>query len=188
MEIEVLRLSHRIPRDERITTHVALVARAFGAAAVTYTGQHDSGLELGVSRLADEWGKKTALGSEFRISYEKGATAFIKKKKHDGFAVVHLTMYGIPINQKLAELKMQKRVLVVVGSEQVPREIYELADFNISITNQPHSEVAALAITLDRLMEGKELEDGFDFGGRLWIEPSEKGKKVRHSQNIKRSI
>ena len=29
--ITVLRLGHRISRDKRITTHVALVARAFGA-------------------------------------------------------------------------------------------------------------------------------------------------------------
>ena len=29
--INVLRLGHRIGRDKRITTHVALVARAFGA-------------------------------------------------------------------------------------------------------------------------------------------------------------
>jgi tRNA (cytidine56-2'-O)-methyltransferase len=180
MEIEVLRLSHRLPRDERITTHIALVARAFGAEAVTYTGQQDSGLEFSVSRLAGEWGRRTVSGSEFRVSYEKSAASFIKAKKKDGFAIVHLTMYGIPINQKLPELKSRNRILVVVGSEQVPREIYELADFNISITNQPHSEVAALAIALDRLMEGKELEaGGFDFRGRLQVEPSEKGKKVK---------
>ena len=29
--ISILRLGHRISRDKRITTHVALVARAFGA-------------------------------------------------------------------------------------------------------------------------------------------------------------
>ena len=29
--ITVLRIGHRISRDKRITTHVALVARAFGA-------------------------------------------------------------------------------------------------------------------------------------------------------------
>ena len=29
--ITILRIGHRISRDKRITTHVALVARAFGA-------------------------------------------------------------------------------------------------------------------------------------------------------------
>ena len=178
MEIEVLRLSHRLPRDERISTHVALVSRAFGAAAITYTGQHDGSLESSVSRLADEWGRK-APGSEtgFSIAYEKSAVSFIKSKKRGGFAVVHLTMYGLPINKKINDMRLQKKVLVVVGSEQVPREIYELADFNIAITSQPHSEVAALAIALDRLMDGKEL-DGFDFKGRIRVEPSERGKQI----------
>jgi len=31
MEIEVLRIGQRLVRDDRVTTHVALVARAFGA-------------------------------------------------------------------------------------------------------------------------------------------------------------
>ena len=179
METEVLRLSHRLPRDERTTTHIALVARAFGANSIAYSGQHDAGLETSVSRLADQWGRKTVSGSMFSVSYEKSAVSFIKKRKREGFAVVHLTMYGLPIGQMLPKLKTRNRILVIVGSEQVPREIYELADFNISITSQPHSEVAALAITLDRLMDGKELEGGgFDFQGKVRIEPSERGKKV----------
>jgi tRNA (cytidine56-2'-O)-methyltransferase len=180
MEISVLRLSHRLPRDERMSTHVALVARAFGASAVAYTGQHDAGLEESVRRICGQWGGSTASGSRFSVSYEKSAASFIKAKKKEGFAVLHLTMYGIPIMQKLPELKTRNRILVIVGSEQVPREIYELADFNISVTSQPHSEVAALAITLDRLMEGRELEGrGFDFNGDVEISPSERGKIVR---------
>ena len=31
MEIEVLRIGQRVVRDDRVTTHVALVARSFGA-------------------------------------------------------------------------------------------------------------------------------------------------------------
>ena len=34
MNINVLRLDHRIGRDTRITTHVCLTARAFGASKV----------------------------------------------------------------------------------------------------------------------------------------------------------
>jgi tRNA (cytidine56-2'-O)-methyltransferase len=174
MEIEILRLGHRLPRDERISTHVALVARAFGARAVTYTGQHDSGLEESVKRICDNWGGK------FTIKYEKSPSAHIKNRKKEGFVVLHLTMYGISINKKLNEIKKQQKILLVVGSEQVPAEIYHLADFNISITNQPHSEVAALAIALDRIMEGKELEER-DFGGKIKIEPSERGKIIKKS-------
>ncbi len=171
MHIEILRLGHRLPRDERISTHVALVARAFGASAIAYTGQHDAGLEDSVVRICGRWGGK------FPVSYEKSAVSFIKSKKRDGFSIVHLTMYGMPVMEKMPEMKKQDKVLIIVGSEQVPAEIYQLADYNISVTNQPHSEVAALAITLDRMMEGKELT-GLDFGGEISITPSERGKII----------
>ena len=174
MEIKVLRLGHRLPRDERISTHVALVARAFGAGSIIYSGQHDAGLEESVRRICERWGGKTDEGG-FCISYEKKPAAFIKKMKKQGFTVVHLTMYGLPIQETLSKIK--NNVLIVVGSEQVPREIYGLADFNISVTNQPHSEVAALAIALDRLYQGKELK-GFDFKEKLKIKPSARGKDV----------
>lgn len=182
--IEILRLGHRLPRDERISTHVALVARAFGADSVVYSGQHDSGLETSVERICDNWGGKTKNSKKFSIKYEKSHVRYLKAQKKAGFIITHLTMYGIPITEALPKLRTQNRILVVVGAEQVPREIYDLADFNISVTNQPHSEVAALAITLDRLMEGKELESGtgdFDFRGKIRIVPSERGKKVVRS-------
>lgn len=171
MEIHVLRLGHRLPRDERISTHVALVARAFGADAIAYSGQHDAGLEQSVKRIGESW------GGEFSIRYEKSATAAIKKYKRDGFTIVHLTMYGLALPDVLPDIKSRDKMLVVVGSEQVPREVYELADFNVSVTNQPHSEVAALAITLDRMMEGKELGPQ-DFKGKIRIVPSARGKNV----------
>ncbi len=171
MLIEILRLGHRLPRDERISTHVALVARAFGASAIAYTGQHDAGLEDSVVRICTRWGGKSP------VSYEKSAVSFIKSKKRDGFSIIHLTMYGMPLMEKMPEMKKQEKILIVVGSEQVPAEIYQLADYNISVTNQPHSEVAALAITLDRLMDGKELA-GLDFDGEISITPSERGKII----------
>jgi tRNA (cytidine56-2'-O)-methyltransferase len=177
MHIEILRLGHRLPRDERISTHVALVARAFGASAIAYTGQHDSGLEDSVNRICENWGAKTPQDGRFSISYERSAVAFIKACKRDGCAIIHLTMYGMPVMEKLHDMAAKERILVIVGSEQVPAEIYQLADFNISVTNQPHSEVAALAIVLDRLMEGQEL-DGLDLDGRISVSPSERGKVV----------
>ena len=170
MKIHVLRLGHRLPRDERISTHVALVARAFGADEIFYSGQHDSGLEDSVARICERW------GGSFSIKYEKNFRNVIKKHKKEGFQIVHLTMYGIPLPEALP--KLGSKLLIIVGSEQVPREIYELSDNNVSVTNQPHSEVAALAIALDRLMKGKELEN-IDFGGKISIIPCEKGKNIK---------
>ena len=175
MEIVVLRLGHRLPRDERISTHVALVARAFGAKRMIYSGQHDSGLESSVARLVGNW------GGGFAVSYEKNYRKAIKEHKEKGFAVVHLTMYGMPLPDKLAEIKNKSQsLLIIVGGEAVPGDVYHLADFNIAVTGQPHSEVAALAITLDRLMEGRELGRDFqeEFGGKVRIEPTERGKNI----------
>jgi len=174
MEIHVLRLGHRLPRDERITTHVALVSRAFGAGEITYSGQHDSSLESSVSGIVNNW------GGTFRISYNKNFVSVLKEYKKKGFTVIHLTMYAIPLPEIERKIKMKKKVLVVVGAERVPKEVYELADFNIAVTSQPHSEVAALAIVLDRLQKGKELERGFDkkFRGKIKLRPNERGKSI----------
>lgn len=182
MHIEILRLSHRLPRDERISTHVALVARAFGASSIAYTGQHDAGFELSVSRICENWGARTPNGGGFSIRHERSAASCIRARKREGFAILHLTMYGLPVQDALPKLRGCGKLLIIVGSEQVPGEIYALADFNVSVTSQPHSEVAALAITLDRLMEGKELgaegsDAGFDFKGKVRIVPSAKGKR-----------
>ena len=120
-------------------------------------------------------------GGDFTISYERNHTQFIKKRKREGFAIVHLTMYGIKIRKMIDALAKASprpdKILIVVGSEAVPPEVYQLADYNVSVTSQPHSEVAALAITLDQLMDGTELERD-DFLGEIRIEPSERGKKV----------
>lgn len=182
MEISVLRLGHRIPRDERITTHTALVARAFGANEIIYSGQHDSSFEISIKKINENWGGMlNAENKEFGVKYAKNPIRFAKEMKKNNFALVHLTMYGIPIPEKLNEIKKNEKILLIIGAEQVQKEFYEISDFNISITNQPHSEVAALAIALDRIVGGIELERGFSekFTGKIKIEPSERGKCVK---------
>ncbi|GBF36931.1 tRNA (cytidine56-2'-O)-methyltransferase [Methanofervidicoccus abyssi] len=95
--------------------------------------------------------------------------------------VVHLTMYGESINEKIDSireiLREGKDILVVIGGEKVPKETYELADYNISIGNQPHSEIAALAVFLDRLFEGKTLYRDYP-DAKIRVIPSEKKKVV----------
>ena len=64
-----------------------------------------------------------------------------------------------------------------MGAEKVPREIYELADYNVGIGCQPHSEISALAILLDRIQEGRQFEREFPGAARRII-PSSNGKNV----------
>ena len=87
-------------------------------------------------------------------------------------------MYGIPIQDKINGIRSCKQdLLIIVGSERVPSEVYLLPDWNISVTNQPHSEVAALSVFLDRLFKGMELKKEFK-KPKIKIIPQEKGKKT----------
>jgi tRNA (cytidine56-2'-O)-methyltransferase len=66
--------------------------------------------------------------------------------------VVHLTMYGQPVERVLPRLRKAKRILVVVGGAKVPPDLYRLAALNVAVGHQPHSEVAAVAVLLERLL------------------------------------
>jgi tRNA (cytidine56-2'-O)-methyltransferase len=85
-------------------------------------------------------------------------------------------MYGTPISESIDEIRLADPLMVVVGAEKVPPEIYDIADWNVGVGNQPHSEVAALAVFLDRLFLGRELDR--DFRGRLEVVPSPRFKTV----------
>ncbi len=179
--IVVLRLGHRKGRDKRVTTHVGLVARAFGADGIILSGEKDEGVINSLKKVSENWGTKD--GKEFFVEYRRNWRKVIKEFKGKK---VHLTMYGIPVDKKISEIKRVtkgKNLLVIVGAEKVPREVYDESDYNISVTTQPHSEIAALAIFLDRYYGGKELS--FEFkGGKLRINPTEKGKEVLHLNNL----
>lgn len=167
--IRVLRLGHRIKRDVRITTHVCLAARALGASGVVLSGERDDGLMEGVRKVVYSW------GGNFVVEYREDWRASMEKARKSG-CVVHLTMYGEPIQKKIAAIRKEKEVLVVVGAGKVPIDAYNESDFNIAVTSQPHSEVAALAIFLHEYYRGKELEKTFD--GKVKIVPKERGKCV----------
>ncbi|MEM5872145.1 MAG: tRNA (cytidine(56)-2'-O)-methyltransferase, partial [Candidatus Aenigmatarchaeota archaeon] len=111
------------------------------------------------------------------VSYEKNWRKVIKEYKEKGFCIIHLTMYGMPIQKKIRTIRKNKKILVIIGSEKVPGEVYELSNFNISVTSQPHSEVAALAIFIDKFFGGKELYKKFKGANKIIIS-QEKGKKL----------
>lgn len=153
MEVHVLRLGHRRRRDARITTHVCLAARAFGASAITLSGDEDKKIIKNVENVAKRW-KGT-----FKVDYRKNWDNFMEEWKNNGDEVVHLTMYGDPIQEVIDKIRdSPRKKLVVVGGPRVPTKVYKLADWNVSITKQPHSEVSALAVFLHILFEGQELD------------------------------
>jgi tRNA (cytidine56-2'-O)-methyltransferase len=168
--ITILRLGHRVGRDDRISTHCGLVSRALGASGIVYCGDRDDKMVESVSDVAERF------GGRFKASYSESWKKTISEYKKKKFTVVHLTAYGMPVLKKITKIKKSKNVLVIVGSEKVPPEIYQLADYNIAVGNQPHSEVAALAIFLYAL-DKKALEGKFQ-KAKIKIIPQEKGKKV----------
>jgi len=167
----ILRIGHRIARDKRITTHVALVARAFGANKILIDTKDDKIKENILSTCS-------RFGGDFKI--ESGVKPKNVIKNWDG-VIVHLTMYGQELKNSINKIDMSKDLLIIIGAEKVPGYIYGLADFNISIGNQPHSEVAALAIFLDRYSGGKWVDKKFN--GKIEIIPCNKGKKVISKEN-----
>jgi tRNA (cytidine56-2'-O)-methyltransferase len=168
--VVVLRLGHRPGRDERMTTHVGLTARALGADRVVFPAAAGGSRET-VTEVTERF------GGPFDVETTDSPKRLIRA--FDG-EVVHLTMYGRPVQEVESELRRARRgdgLLVVVGAEKVDFDVYEAADHNVAVTNQPHSEVAALAVFLDRLFEGAELDREFE-GGRRRVIPRETGKEV----------
>jgi len=151
-----------------VTTHVALTARAFGADAMLVSTR-DAGLERSIRAVVRRF------GGSFRI--ETGVAWRRILKDWQG-TKVHLTMYGERLQDVMPRLPRED-LLVVVGAEKVPRDLFDLVDWNVAVGNQPHSEVAALAVFLDHILGPSAL--GREFAGPIRIRPSPRGKDVIES-------
>jgi tRNA (cytidine56-2'-O)-methyltransferase len=150
---------------------VALVARAFGARGVFIDG-YDESLVNKVRKTVEYWG-----GSYFEVRLVSDPKGLVRQWRENGGKVIHLTMYGINLPEVENRIREIDNLLIVVGSEKVEGWYYTNADFNVAVSNQPHSEVAALAILLDRLYKGDELNIVFR-DAKIRIIPQERGKKV----------
>lgn len=171
-KVYVLRLGHRPGRDKRVTTHVGLVARAFGANGFVLADVCDEKVIESLRKVIDRWGGEMEL-----LCGVPGERFVIDWRRHGG-EVIHLTMYGLHVDDVISSIRESKRPkLIVVGAEKVPAFFYEHADYNVAIGSQPHSEIAALAIFLDRLFEGRELRQEFP-NAKIRIIPSKRGKKI----------
>ena len=169
-EVCVLRLGHRPGRDNRMTTHVGLTARALGADRVVIAG--DASKSRGTIEDIT-----TRFGGPFEVELSDEWRPLIRDWPG---TVVHLTMYGERIQDVEAAIRERHRtkpLLVVVGSQKVPFDVYESSDYNVGVTNQPHSEVAGLAVFLDRLFDGAELDREWADADRRVV-PRAIGKEV----------
>lgn len=173
MPIEVLRIGQRPVRDDRVTTHVALVSRAFGASRI-YMTEANPEIRDTINGINRTW------GGQFKVTYIDKWRPILQEKKGRNYLIIHLSMYGESINDiqdVLYRHAKDRDVLVVVGAKKVPRDVYDMSDYNVSVGNQPHSEISALAVLLDRMHKGRQFETEFA-DAKLQIIPSRCGKNV----------
>ncbi|MFL6483885.1 MAG: tRNA (cytidine(56)-2'-O)-methyltransferase, partial [Nitrososphaera sp.] len=87
MKVSVLRIGHRLVRDDRVTTHAALVARAFGADRIYMTGIIDNSIDDTVASISKRW------GGGFKLEVIQDWKNLAKTWQNEGGKVAHLTMY-----------------------------------------------------------------------------------------------
>tara|TARA_Y100001954_G_scaffold230974_1_gene279461 strand:+ start:383 stop:1003 length:621 start_codon:yes stop_codon:yes gene_type:complete len=176
-DVIILRLGYRLGRDPRITTHLALVARALGANKFLFSGDEDKRLSENISSVNERF------GGEMVVGHLKSPMAWLKKFVRDGVdgglpgTAVHLTMYGAPYQNVTPTIRRDRPLVVIVGGAKVPSEVFQISQYNLAVGNQPHSEVAALALFLDGWYGTGSISRKMD-GGELIINPSNHGKDV----------
>ena len=173
--IIILRIGHRVFRDSRVTSHVCLTARALGADGVIIADREDKVVESTIQHVTNKFGGPFQVQSG--ISWRKA----VQDWRATGGKVVHLTAYGLPLPKILPEIQnMTYDIMIIVGSEKMPGEVFKIADWNVSVTSQPMSEVAALAIFLDWYNDHREFDREFS-GAQLRIVPSRNGKEIEQT-------
>jgi tRNA (cytidine56-2'-O)-methyltransferase len=168
--IDVLRLGYRKGRDPRITTHLALVARALGADGFLLAGDKDQEMFDNLNSVSERFGGRLDTDHVSGLSH-------LRKHVGNGGVAVHLTMYGEPFRQAIPKIRRDKPLLIVVGGAKVPGDVYKICQHNVAVGNQPHSEVAALALFMDAWFGESGSERRFD-DARLVIEGINGGKIV----------
>ena len=175
--VDVLRLGYRRGRDPRITTHLALVARALGSDGFLLAGDDDQEMFDNLNSVSERF------GGELDTEHVSGL-GHLKKHVENGGVAVHLTMYGEPFRQAIPKIRRDRPLIIVVGGAKVPGDVYKICQHNVAVGNQPHSEVAALALFMDAWFGESGSERSFK-DARLVIEGVNGGKLVHDNDDVK---
>jgi tRNA (cytidine56-2'-O)-methyltransferase len=175
-KVVVLRWGHR-HRDQRLTSHVALTARALGASGFIMADITDPKVKETIEKVMDSW------GGDFQFEMGQPWKTVVKEWRKKNGVTVHLTAYGenIQTSDVMERVRAtEKDVLVIVGSQKVPAGFFSesVSDFNVAVGNQPHSECSSLAVFLDRFFVGQELSEDFISNAKKKIVPQARGKRV----------
>ncbi len=151
---------------------LCMVARAFGASNITFYPS-DSGVKGKLARkcraLNRDW------GGTFGFAFTDDWKGYVSEKKN--YLKVYLTRYGLPIGKIGYRVRTYKNVLLIVSENESTKQLYKAADFNISITTQPHSCASSVAVFLHDFYQGRELAMHFE-NAMYKINPEQHGMRV----------
>ncbi|MEC7113109.1 MAG: tRNA (cytidine(56)-2'-O)-methyltransferase, partial [Candidatus Thermoplasmatota archaeon] len=114
-DVIILRLGYRLGRDPRITTHLALVARALGANRFLFSGDEDERLPENIASVNQRF------GGDMIVEHIKSPMAWLRKFVKDGVdgnppgIAVHLTMYGASYRSVTPTIRRDRPLVVIVG-------------------------------------------------------------------------
>ncbi len=152
---------------------LCMISRAFGASNITFC-PHKGGAEARLKRAMKQISKKW--GGEFSVFFCDKWEKYIKGKKN--YLKIYLTRYGMPISKMRYRISTYKNILLIASFSESVKSAYDAADFNISISSQPHTCGSSIAIFLHDFYQGRELAMHFE-NSRYKVVPSEHGVEVK---------
>ena len=137
---------------------IALTARAFGASEITVNlkeQRNKSHITKYFKEINNDW------GSNFKVSFTNNWMDLIKEHNNN-YKTIYLTKYGDSIKKKEYVISTYKNILLIVSTTDDIKELYDMADFNISLTTQPHTIISSIAVFLNMYYKGRELAMHFE--------------------------
>jgi len=148
---------------------MCLTARAMGASEMILTTKKNDKLVKYIHDLERKWGGRFRVG--FVNNYKTALDNAVNYKK------VYLTRYGVPLNKLAYTLNTYKNIMLIVSPATTSPKLHNIADFNVSVTDQPHSSSAAIAVFLHEFYRGRELAIHFE-NAKYKVIPKEHGVSV----------
>ncbi len=151
---------------------LAMVSRAFGASNITFCPGEKDGKRLikYCQAMSRRW------GGNFGVSYTDDWKRFIAERKN--YLKIYLTRYGMSMTKLGYQVRTYKNVLAIVSFTESIKPLYDAADFNMSITTQPHSCSSSVAVFLHEFYSGRELSMHFE-NAKYKINPGDHGVRVK---------
>jgi tRNA (cytidine56-2'-O)-methyltransferase len=140
--------------DYPTSSKLCLTARAFGASEITFIGRRDQRLERYINSVNRKWGGK------FKLSFAKSYKDVMDQSQKS--IKIYLTRYGKPLQDHSSTLRTYKSIVLIITPKEKTENVFRDADFNISVSIQPHTGTSAMAIFLHEYYKGRELAMHFE--------------------------